>query len=131
MKLVHVSHVSGDLYALREFHAPVDPGYDTGVFPHPGGGPAHNPVFPNNTLPAGPPTQIGPGETLVLIRDPEGVWHYAALAPASPPPRPVPPGPPVHIGGMPPGTNLPSNALPGMPPNMATNPIAPGAAPKR
>jgi hypothetical protein len=93
MKLVHINCVGGDLYVVREFQAP---GVDNTL---PG-----NPVFPNNTLPSGPPTTINPGETLVLVRDPEGVWHYAAIAPGSPPPRPVPPGPPVHISNRPPGS---------------------------
>lgn len=98
MKLVHLDRVGtkGNLYVVREFHAPVDPGY--------GGGIGANPVFPDNSLPNGPPTTINQGETLVLVRDPEGVWHYAALAPGSPPPRPVPPGPPPHVSNRPPGS---------------------------
>jgi hypothetical protein len=103
VKLVHLNKVgpSGDLYVVRDFHAPTDPGY--------GGGIPANPVFPNNSLPSGPPTTIQPGEILVMVRDPEGVWHYAALSPDSPPPRPVPPGPPDHISNRPPGSgNYPS-----------------------
>lgn len=107
MKLVHINKVgaTGDLYVVREFSA-TDPGY--------GGGIPANPAFPSNTLPSGPPPHLPLGHTLVLVRDPAGVWHYAAIEPGQMVPPPIP-----------------DNALPGGPPNMVANPIAPGAAPKK
>jgi hypothetical protein len=51
---------------------PVDPGFGRPVRPpHVGGGP----------VPPGPPPTVKPGETLVLVRDASGAWHYAALPP--------------------------------------------------
>ena len=91
----------------------VDPGFGIGEGAHPGHGLPHPPHFPSNSLPPGPPPHVPPGNVVVLVRDPAGVWHYAMMpANAAPPP-------------------MPDNTLPGGPPNMATNPIAPGAAPKR
>jgi len=92
-----------------------------------------SPGHPDNRPPSGPPPQVGPGEVLVLIRDQAGVWHYAAIQPGSPPPRPLPPGPPDHIANRPPGSGLPPHVgggpMPGQPP-IATQPPPTGATPK-
>jgi hypothetical protein len=112
----------------------VDPGYGIGAGLRPGhdlpGGGAHpwfpghvggprpdhglpgSPGHPDNRPPSGPPVQVGPGEVLVMIRDQAGVWHYAALAPGTVPPKPVPPasGSGNHPSGQPvppPGTAVP------------------------
>ena len=81
---------------------------------HPGNRPPGSGVFPDNSLPSHPPPHVPPGTTLVLVRDPAGVWHYATLPPGAPPPttlpeptppatpdQGLPPGPPVHPGGGP------------------------------
>jgi len=60
-----------------------------------------NPAFPDNTLPSGPPPHVSPGTTLILVRDAQGIWHYAAIQPGQPVPPP-----------------LPGHALPGGPPPM-------------
>jgi hypothetical protein len=130
MKLVHINKVgtSGDLYVVREFHAPVDPDYGVGggnrpdqglpgsggrpdnTLPGMGGRPDQglpgSGNRPDNSLPGGPghpdnrppsrPPTVGPGQTLILVRDPEGVWHYATTDNSSPPPRPVPVPPPTN-----------------------------------
>ena len=46
--------------------------------------------LPDNTLPSTPPPTLMPGWTLAMVRTPDGKWHYASLAPSSPPPRPLP-----------------------------------------
>lgn len=105
----------------------VDPGYGQGR-PRPG--------IPSNELPEGPPPTLLPGYTLVMLRSAHGHWEYAAIAPGSPPPRPLP-GPPAHGPGRP---DRPDNSLPGRPlrpdqslppaPGTPENPIAPTPAPK-
>jgi hypothetical protein len=75
--------------------------------------------IPDHELPDTPPPQVAPGYTLVMIRDAQGKWHYAALAPGSAPPRPLPP-----IGGG----GHPDQGLPGMPPHVSGQPI-PGQPP--
>jgi hypothetical protein len=45
------------------------------------------------------------------------------MAPGSPPPRPLPPGPPDHIANRPPGTPLP--------PHVSGQPLPPTATPTR
>ena len=84
----------------------VDPGFGVGRpgIEHPGNRPPSSgrPNFPDNSLPAGPPPHVNPGEVVVLVRDQAGVWHYAALPSGSPPPRPLPaPTPPGHVSGQP------------------------------
>jgi len=119
VKLVYIDKIgmTGNVYAVRDFTPPVDPGYGIpGIGGHPDntlpgsghidntlpGGPGH----PDNRPPGKPPT-INPGETLVLYRDPEGVWHYATLPSGSPPPKPVPVPPPTT-----PDNTLPPTATP-------------------
>ena len=98
--------------------------------------------IPDNELPDTPPPQLAPGYTLVLIRH-QNKWTYAAIAPGSPPPRPLPgPG-----GGDRPDQGLPGSqpqpdqGLPGGPPGHAsgqpvppqptpTPPMAPGSQPR-
>ena len=97
----------------------VDPGWGLG---HPGGHPdqglpggghisnrppgSGNPVFPDNSLPDTSPPTLMPGFTLGMGRSAYGKWEYAAIAPGSPPTRPLP-GPPEHPGNRPPGQPLP------------------------
>jgi hypothetical protein len=69
----------------------------------PGGGHIDNnlpgaPGHPDNRPPSQPP-QVAPGHTLVMIRSADGKWHYASIAPGSPPPRPEPV--PPHPSGQP------------------------------
>ena len=77
--------------------------------------------IPDNELPDNPPPQVAPGHTLVLVRDQQGKWHYATIAPGSPPPRPVP-NPPEHVGGRPPGQGAPPRPDQGLPPGAAPKP---------
>ena len=86
----------------------VDPGYGVPApRPRPGNElPGGRPGIPSNELPETPPPQLLPGYTLVMIRANDGKWHYAAISPGSPPPRPLPPQ------GRP---DRPSNELPGQP----------------
>lgn len=112
-----------------------------GGTPHPGGGPIYHPGhpdhglpshpahpgnrppgsggggIPDNSLPSTPPPHVPPGTTLVLVRDPAGVWHYATLPAGTPAPTPVPP--------------TPDQGLPGGPPPVAGQPLPPTAAPKK
>jgi hypothetical protein len=52
------------------------------------------PGHPDQRPPSRPPT-VSPGNTLVLVRDAAGVWHYHEIPASSPPPRPVPVPPPI------------------------------------
>ena len=104
---------------------------------HPGQGLPGMGGIPGHELPDTPPPNLAPGWTLVLVRGPQGKWQYAAMAPGSPPPRPLPPQgggrpdqglpgsqphpdqglptpPPPHVGGgpMPGNPNVPSQGLP-------------------
>jgi len=79
-----------------------------------------SPGHPDNRPPSGPPPQVSPGEVLVMIRDQAGVWHYAAIQPGSPPPRPLPP---IAGGGH------PDQGLPGSPGHPSTGPVPPGGSP--
>jgi hypothetical protein len=115
-KLVHVTKVEGggDLYLLRPFHA-TDPGFGVGGgggrpdqgLPGHGGHPGNrppgsgHPAFPDNSLPSGRPPVVAAGETLILVRDPEGIWHYASLDASTPPPKPLPTPPPDYATGQP------------------------------
>src|SRR4249919_138841 len=86
----------------------------------PGGGhisnrpPGSRPNFPDHTLPEGPPPHVGTGTTLIMVRDPQGVWHYAAIQPGQPVPPPII-----------------DNTLPGGPPPLPGQPLPPTAQPKR
>jgi hypothetical protein len=75
--------------------------------------------IPSHELPDQPPPQVQPGHTLVLVRDQQGKWHYASIAPGSPPPRPVPMPPHPGGGPMPGNPNLPNQGLPGAQPKPA------------
>jgi len=115
----------------------VDPGYGQGIHrPHrPDQGlPGGRPGIPSNELPETPPPQLLPGYTLVMVRDQQGKWEYAAIAPGSPPPRPLPsPTPPNRpdntLPGQPGRPARPDNTLPGA--GTPENPIAPTPEPKR
>jgi len=116
---------------------PVDPGFGVGGerpghFPAFGGGRPIDPGYgvsggagiPDHELPAVPPPQVMPGWTLVLVRGPDMKWHYATIAPSSPPPRPTPE--PIPPGGV------PDQGLPAQPPTAGQLPGAPPTAqPKR
>ena len=133
----------------------VDPGYgrpggihrpDQGL-PGSGAHPGNRPPgsgggsgIPDNELPDHHPPQLAPGYTLVMVRGPHGKWEYAAIAPGSPPPRPLPPqgnrpdqglpGQPVHPGNLPPGTEHPGGGpMPGQP-NRPDNTLPPAAQPR-
>jgi hypothetical protein len=73
----------------------VDPGFGAGRpgIDHPANRPpgSGRPNFPDNSLPSGPPPHVAAGATLVLVRDPAGVWHYATLPAGTPPPVVAPP----------------------------------------
>ena len=95
----------------RSLEGPVDPGFGGGIgaggdpgygIPDWGGHPGNRPPGswggrPDNSLPGGPghpdnrppahPPVVAPGQTLVLVRDPEGIWHYATTDNSSPPPQ--------------------------------------------
>ena len=94
----------------------------------PGGG---RPGIPSNELPETPPPNLLPGYTLVLVRDQRGKWEYAAIAPGSPPPRPLPPPsrPDRPDQGLPGGNLRPDNSLPGDQPHpgqsLPGSPVAP------
>jgi hypothetical protein len=115
---------------------PVYP--DQGLPPSMGGGRPDNtlpgggqPGIPDHELPSHPPPQVAPGYTLVLVRQ-EGKWHYAVIAPGSPPPRPLPPseGRPDNTlpgGGMPPPR--PDQGGP-RPPHISGQPVPPQPSPQ-
>jgi hypothetical protein len=152
MPMIFIRHVGANLAYVEPLGAVdpgfgvggggVDPGYDHPIFgPYPGHGlpggghisnrPPMNPNFPDNSLPAGPPVGMHPGEVVVLVRDPEGVWHYHALAPSSPPPRPLPEPPPAH-GPLPPGGIPHPGGGPVTPPVYPSGqPLPPTAQPTR
>jgi collagen type IV alpha len=93
--------------------------------PHVGGRPpgSGGGGIPDNSLPSTPPPTLMPGWTLALVRSPDGKWHYASLAPSSPPPKPLPE--PIPPGGA------PDQGLPPQPPGgVAGTPLPPTAAPK-
>jgi hypothetical protein len=97
---------------------PGHPDHGLPVHPaHPGNRPpgSGHPVFPDNSLPSGPPPTPTPGQVIVLVRDAGGVWHYHS-APAGSVGNPLPPMPTPPIAGTPPGT--------------AGTPLPPTAAPK-
>ena len=135
----------GDVYHIH-FLQPTDPGFGGGAgggtdpdygqgrprpdrpdqgLPGSGAHPGNRPPgsggggIPDNELPEQTPPQLAPGWTFVLIRHDRGKWQYAAIAPGSPPPRPLPPGEIEHPGNRPPGSGMPdrpSQGLPGQPP---------------
>jgi hypothetical protein len=152
MPMAHVRKIGGenDLYHIAWLdHGPggggggVDPGYGQGRpgmrpdqgLPGSGAHPGNRPPgsgggIPDHELPDTPPPQLAPGYTLVLVREGQsGKWSYAALAPGSPPPRPLP-GPPPH-GPGPGDPNRPDQGLPGAPPQYPSGqPVPPTATPR-
>lgn len=138
--LCYIRSMGKNLAYIEPLEGGVDPGFGVGDadrpdqglpgggFPHPGNRPpgsgAHpgNPAFPDNSLPSSPPPTVAPGQTLVLVRDPVGVWHYATIDASTPPPKPVPVPPPTHPDqGLPPH---PAQPLP-------TPPTAPTPTPHK
>jgi len=141
------------LYHIHFLDA-VDPGFGHGGAPHPdhglpgsgahpgnrppgsGAHPGNRPPgsgggIPDNELPSEPPPHVPAGTTLVLVRDPAGVWHYATLDANTPPPKPLPPGSIEHPGNRPPGSGAPPHPGGGPVPPTAGTPLPPTAAPKR
>lgn len=112
MPIATIRAIGDGLYHIHVLEGRTDPGYGQGggFRPDnelPGGGHISNrppgswegrpdnslpnhPHFPNNSLPSGPPPHVPAGATLVLVRDPAGVWHYAAIQPGQPVPPPLP-----------------------------------------
>ena len=143
---IHKMSPEGDLYHIHFMDQRTDPGFGQGrpggVDPgwgqgHPGGHPGNRPPgsgggsgIPDNELPDHPPPHLLPGYTLVMVRSAHGKWEYAAIAPGSPPPRPLP-GPGgggEHPGNRPPGSGMPDrpdNTLPGQsqPPHVGGGPM--------
>ena len=66
--------------------------------------------IPDNELPEGKPPQLLPGHLLILARGGDGKWHYAALAPGSAPPKPLPEPLPPEAGNQPVDPNAPPPA---------------------
>jgi len=141
MPLVFIRHIGANLAYVQALDA-VDPGFGVGGgvdpgYGHPawgghpdqglpgmGGYPSHglpgSPGHPDNRPPASAPPAIAAGQTLVLVRDPVGVWHYATIDASTPPPKPVPVPPPLYPSTGP---------IPGQPP-LPGQPLPPTAAPK-
>jgi len=177
MGLYYVQQVGPNVVMLSPIASgPIDPGFGVGGDERPdqglpGGGHVGNrppgswtgrpdnslpgsPGHPDNRPPSGPPPQVSPGEVLVMIRDQAGVWHYAAIQPGSPPPRPLPPigggghpdqglpiqpghpdqgGPrPPHVGGGPMPGNPPvvGGGPAPTPPPVAGTPLPPTPQPR-
>jgi hypothetical protein len=134
---------SGELYHIHFLDAGTDPGYGRpgggprpdhglpgspghpdqglpGMPPHVGGRPpgSGGGGIPDNELPGTRPPQIAPGYLLILARGTDGKWHYAALAPGSAGPKPLPEPPkpdqgPVNPDAPPaPDQTLPPIAAP-------------------
>jgi hypothetical protein len=121
-------HVSPPIYhpGHPDHGLPSVPGHpDQGLPgrpPHVGGGPMPGrPGIPDHSLPPTPPPTLLPGWTLAMVRTPDGKWHYASLAPSSPPPRPLPE--PIPPGGA------PDQGLPPQPPTAGTPPVTPAPSP--
>jgi hypothetical protein len=135
--LVMLSPVGGEHpdQGLPGFPGHPDQGLPGGRPPHvgnrpPGSWPGHpdqglpgggGSGIPDNTLPPVPPPTLLPGWTLALVRSADGKWHYASLAPSSPPPRPLPE--PIPPGGA------PDQGLPPQPPTAGTPPVTPAPSP--
>jgi hypothetical protein len=100
--LVYIHQLGGN-FAMITPVSNVDPGFGVGGMPHPGHGlpgsgahPGHDlphlPGIPDNSLPTTPPPHVPVGMTVVLVRDPMGVWHWATIpSNVTPSPLPVPP----------------------------------------
>jgi hypothetical protein len=89
MKVAYITPLGGGLYLIApvsmdhiDHDLPGMPGAHPG-HPLPGqpGLPGHPlprpPAFPDNSLPTTPPPMVPPGTTLVLVRTPDGKWHWA------------------------------------------------------
>lgn len=74
---------------------------------YPSNGLPGSPGHPDNRPPATKPPVVAPGMTLVMVRDPVGVWHYATVDASTPPPKPVPVPPPNTIDNTLPPTAAP------------------------
>ena len=161
MATIHPVGQGGNLYHVHflDQHGATDPGFgqgrpggrpDQGLpgqgghpdqgLPGSGAHPGNRPPgsggggIPDHELPDQPPPNLAPGWTLVLMRGPGGKWVYAAMAPGSPPPRPLPgpgggdrPDQGLPGGGLP-GQGRPDQGLPGAQPT-PTPPMAPGGIP--
>ena len=103
-------------YGHPIFGGHPDQGLPGGRPPHVGGRPpGSGSGIPDQSLPPVPPPTLLPGYTLVMVRTADGKWHYATVAPGSPPPRPLPePIPPggAPDQGLPPQPVAPDQGLP-------------------
>ena len=115
---------------------PWQPGRPDNSLPggQPGAGTKPSPI-PDNELPQQPPPMLAPGYTLVLVRQ-GGRWSYAAIAPSSPPPKPLPEPLPPDAGTKPidPDNPYPDQGLPGAgsgarPPHISGQPTPPQPQP--
>lgn len=142
MPMVFIRHVGANLAFIHPIEGPVDPGFGLGGRPgggvdpgwgiEEGGRPGQLPSggwpgHPSQGLPRPPrPPHVAPGQTLILVRDPVGVWHYRTIDASTPPPKPLPPGTPgAPDQGLPPGTPLPEAPDQGLPqpPTAAPKPV--------
>lgn len=128
MPMAHITKVGGEhnLYHVHFLDQRTDPGYgqggggprpdqglpgyghpDQGLpgYGHPSHGLPGQGGHPDNSLPGGGgglpstrPPQVAPGYLLILARGQDGKWHYAALAPGSAPPKPLPEPPKPDTG---------------------------------
>ena len=138
----------GDLYHIHFLDQRTDPGFGVGEGSRPdqglpgsgnrpdqglpGGGASNKPGtpgIPDHELPDTPPPQLAPGWTLVLIRPGQtGKWQYAAIAPGSPPPRPLPPSAGHPDQGLPQPPQV--NPMPPQGPGMQPPTVGGGPAPQ-
>jgi len=99
--LVYIHQLGGNFATITPVSS-VDPGFGMGpplhpsqglpVHGHPDQGLPHLPGIPGNSLPTTPPPHVPVGMTVVLVRDPLGVWHWATIpSNVTPSPLPVPP----------------------------------------
>jgi hypothetical protein len=88
-------------------------GYPSHGLPGQGGRPDNSLPGGGGGLPDTKPPQLAPGWLLVLARGQDGKWHYAAMAPGSAPPKPLPEPPKPDTGPVDPNAPpAPDQTLP-------------------
>jgi hypothetical protein len=113
--LARIHYLGGSLVFIQPVN-PMDPGFGVGIggghpdqglpgYGHPDQGlPGYG--HPDQSLPGSglrpsqlpsfpAPPHVQPGATLVMVRDPMGVWHWAVIPPGQPTPTPLPTPPPT------------------------------------